>query len=133
MDYTFTDAFGKEKTVDIPMDYIRKQMASLNIGAMEACRLYLADEGYVNSPEAEELTKKANAGNAKSHKRKPDYVKLALAKMVADKLFNTEVKVQNEISSISEIELIEPGRVVKFNFMGDEFNLTLSRKRKKKQ
>lgn len=132
MNYTFTDASGKETTVDIPMEYIRQQMASLNIGAIEACRLYLVDEGYINSPEADELTKKANAGNKKSHKRKPDYVKLALMNVLCQQLDKFNFEVQGQASSISEIELIEPGRKIKFNFMGDEFNLTLSRKRKTK-
>lgn len=132
MNYTFTDASGRKTTVDIPMEYIHQQMALLNIGAMEACRLYLVDEGYINSPEADELTKKANAGNKKSHKRKPDYVKLALINMLINQLGKFTLEVQGKVGSISEIELIEPGHKVKFNFMGDEFNLTLSRKRKTK-
>ena len=132
MNYTFTNAEGKETIVDIPMEYIHQQMASLGIGGMEACDLYLVDHGYVDCPEADELAEKANAGNKKSHKRKPDYVKLALANTLCKQLEDCIVDVQEKEDSISEVELIEPGRKVKFNFMGDKFNLTLSRERKTK-
>lgn len=131
MNYTFTNKDGEEQTVDIPMDYIHKQMASLSIGAMEACKLYLSDEGYIDNPEAEELTNKAKAGNPKAHKRKPDKTKRGIIRYIVDML-DSDIAIDDEPHYPREVDIINPERAVSFLLDGDTYKITLSRKRKPK-
>lgn len=134
MKYTF-EYQGKNKTINIPDDYINTQKRTLGLSNKEAIYLFLCDEGYVESEYAKELTKKAkesgiDAGVSKkrrSPKRKEDPTKRALIAFLLDSLLDIpkEANVKVEIP-----EVVNPERVITFYVGDDKYELTLSKKRK---
>ena len=97
MNYTFTNKNGKEQTVDIPEAYIHQQQASLGIGMMEACKLYLSDEGYVENAAIDELTAKAT-GKPK-RKRKEDPTKRAIISELYGLLANGDFRIEEDAAA----------------------------------
>ena len=129
MNYTFTNKNGKEQTVDIPEAYIHQQQASLGIGMMEACKLYLSDEGYVENAAIDELTAKAT-GKPK-RKRKEDPIKGAIISELYGLLANGDFRIEEDAADT--VDVIHPERIISFTLGDDTYTFTLAKKRKPKE
>lgn len=129
MNYTFTNKNGREQTVDIPEEYIHQQQASLGIGMMEACKLYLSDEGYVENAAIDELTAKAS-GKLK-RKRKEDPTKRAIISELYGLLANGDFRIEEDAADT--VDVIHPERIVSFTLGDDTYTFTLAKKRKPKE
>ena len=132
MKYTF-EYKGKQKTIDIPQEYIDQQKRSLgrNTTIKEIIDLYLFDNGYEGNAEADALT--AKAGNIKHDvdrkprkkpERKPDEVKRALI----EALFEC---VQG-YAGVRDPQVTNIERMIAFSLGEDNYEITLSKKRKPK-
>lgn len=120
MKYAFADKDGIERAVDIPESYIRRQRAALDIGLLEACRLYLADEGYAYN--SEDL---APTEEAEGRWRKEDPVK----RDIMQELF-TAVCRMDMAEDVYDVELEHPERIISFSLGEDRYAVTLSKRRK---
>jgi len=101
----------------------------------EAVDRYLSDEGLAVDPTVAALTEKAKAAGTgakatgerkerKAPERKPDEVKRAMIKGLAQYLSEQEHIIQIEITNLE--------RMIAFEFAGEKYELTLTRKRKPK-
>ena len=138
MKYTFTTAEGSEKTVNIGEDVLAQGKRE-GLSMRETIDRFLSDEGYIVDPTVAELTSKAksngvnNAGKTSSGKRKPptrkpDETKRMLIQLLKNALDETPV---NEFS-IKNIEVTNIERIIAFSIGDDNYELTLSKKRKPK-
>lgn len=136
MKYTFTDEQGKQQTVEIPEEIIRKHKRNLGLTTSGAIKLFLSDEGYISDAVVEELTAKAKEGNdtAKTRKpRKPDYTKRAIIQEVVEALKGLGMETEDGIKIIADnVEATNIERIVAFTIGCDKYELTLSKKRKSK-
>lgn len=132
MKYTFTDEQGKQQTVEIPEEIIRKHKRDLGLTTNGAIKLFLSDEGYISNTTAEELTAKATATSAKTRKpRKPDYTKRAIIQEVVEALKGLGVETEDGIKIVADnVEATNIERIVAFTIGCDKYELTLSKKRK---
>ena len=132
MKYTFKNIAGNTQTIDVPQEYIDRTRKSLNCSAVEACELYVYDEGFVEDEIANELNAKAGAQKKrKGPKRKEDAVKRALIEYVRKMIVKTDTMLDADFA-VDNITVINPERIVRFNINDDVYELTLSRKRKPK-
>ena len=132
MKYTFTTENNESKTITIA-DEVFKQGKKEGLSHREIIDRYLSDEGYIVNPVVAELTEKAKAnktgaaartGERKAPTRKPDEVKRALIAGLANFLTaNTAA----ENVSVTNIE-----RMIAFSIGTDNYEITLSKKRKPK-
>lgn len=129
MNYTFKDINGAEQTVDIPAEYVKKQQQSLGIGMLEACKLYLSDEGYISDDTVQSLSRKAGKGTT-GRKRKLDPVKAALVNHLYAFL-NDDDYWNGTNYSPQNIVTVTAGRQITFTLGEDTYDLTLSKRRKK--
>lgn len=132
MKYTFTDEQGKQQTVEIPEEIIRKHKRNLGLTTNGAIKLFLSDEGYISDATVEELTAKATATNTKARKpRKPDYTKRAIIQEVVEALKGLGVETEDGIKIVADnVEATNIERIVAFTISCDKYELTLSKKRK---
>lgn len=132
MKYTFTDEQGKQQTVEIPEEIIRKHKRDLGLTTNGAIKLFLSDEGYISNTTVEELTAKATAISAKTRKpRKPDYTKRAIIQEVVEALKGLGVETEDGIKIVADnVEATNIERIVAFTINCDKYELTLSKKRK---
>lgn len=132
MKYTFTDEQGKQQTVEIPEEIIRKHKRDLGLTTNGAIKLFLSDEGYISNTTVEELTAKAIATSAKTRKpRKPDYTKRAIIQEVVEALKGLGVETEDGIKIVADnVEATNIERIVAFTIGCDKYELTLSKKRK---
>ena len=132
MKYTFTDEQGKQQTVEIPEEIIRKHKRDLGLTTNGAIKLFLSDEGYISNTTVEELTAKATATSAKTRKpRKPDYTKRAIIQEVVEALKGLGIKTEDGIKIVADsVEATNIERIVAFTIGCDKYELTLSKKRK---
>ena len=125
------------KNINVPDSYIEKQMKSLGISRQEAVELYLSDEGIVKNETIEELTAKAKAahtgakatGERKERKapvRKPDEVKRAIIAALAEFIRTCDY-------GVHDVEVTNIERMIAFEFAGDKYEVTLTKKRKPKE
>lgn len=129
MKYTFTDEQGKQQTVEIPEEIIRKHKRDLGLTTNGAIKLFLSDEGYISNTTVEELTAKATATSAKP--RKPDYTKRAIIQEVVEALKGLGVETEDGIKIVADnVEATNIERIVAFTIGCDKYELTLSKKRK---
>ena len=135
MKYTFTNIDGKQKTINIGED-VFVQGRREGLSTREIIDRYLSDEGYVVDPTVRELTEKAksngvnNAGKVSSGKRKaptrkPDLVKRMLIEGLSKYMSEAYAEVKNV--QVTNIE-----RIIAFSIGDDNYELTLSKKRKPK-
>lgn len=131
MKYSFINAAGAEQTVDVPQDYINQQMRSLNCSAVEACELYVFDEGLTEDETVNELNAKA-AGTKKRRgpKRKEDPIKRALIEYLRKMMVKTDTLIDE--FTAEDVTVTNPERIVQFKIDDDVYEITLSRKRKLK-
>jgi len=134
MKYTFTTVEGQEKTVNIN-DAVLAQGKREGLSMRETIDRFLSDEGYIVDPTVAELTNKAkanginNAGKTSSGKRKaptrkPDETKRMLIKAL-----------ENCVSTLGPCENVKVTnieRIVAFSIGSDNYEITLSKKRKPK-
>lgn len=132
MKYTFTDEQGKQQTVEIPEEIIRKYKRDLGLTTNGAIKLFLSDESYISNTTVEELTAKATATSTKTRKpRKPDYTKRAIIQEVVEALKGLGVETEDGIKIIADnVEATNIERIVAFTIGCDKYELTLSKKRK---
>lgn len=135
MKYTFTNIDGTQKTVNISEDVLTQGRRE-GLSARETIDRFLSDEGYVVDPTVRELTEKAksnginNAGKVSSGKRKaptrkPDLVKRMLIEGLSKYMSEAYAEVKNV--QVTNIE-----RIIAFSIGDDNYELTLSKKRKPK-
>ena len=129
MKYTFTDEQGKQQTVEIPEEIIRKHKRDLGLTTNGAIKLFLSDEGYISNTTVEELTAKATTTSAKT--RKPNYTKRAIIQEVVEALKGLGVETEDGIKIVAgNVEATNIERIVAFTIGCDKYELTLSKKRK---
>lgn len=135
MKYTFING-EKQQTVEIPDEIIKKHKRTLGCTTSEAINLFLFDEGYIKNDEVTKLTNKAKANGAgkvkigckrKSPSRKPDEVKRTLIQSFYQYLMSGQVS-----ASVQEVEVTNQERVIAFAIGEDNYEITLSKKRKAK-
>lgn len=135
MKYTFTNIDGHEKTVNIGEDVLAQGKRE-GLSTRETIDRFLSDEGYIVDSTVRELTEKAksnginNAGKVSSGKRKaptrkPDLVKRMLIEGLSKYMSEAYAEVKNV--QVTNIE-----RIIAFSIGDDNYELTLSKKRKPK-
>lgn len=135
MKYTFTNIDGTQKTVNISEDVLTQGKRE-GLSTRETIDRFLSDEGYIVDPTVRELTEKAksnginNAGKVSSGKRKaptrkPDLVKRMLIEGLSKYMAEAYAEVKNV--QVTNIE-----RIIAFSIGDDNYELTLSKKRKPK-
>ncbi len=129
MKYTFTNMSGQEQTIDIPQEYIKQQVSSLRISTLEACKLYLYDEGYMPCEEAESIKSK---GRKSTKPRKIDPTKAALVNILYTFLNDADYWNKETDYPLENISITTIGRQIAFTLGEDAYELTLSKKRKPK-
>lgn len=127
MKYTFTDKDGKQRTVNIPEEDIRRSKSAFGLSNKEAIDMWLVDEGYLTNPVVEELNAKAannkvSAPRKRSVKRKEDPTKRALIASLFDYI--------QEYAGVEDATVRNPERIISFSLGDDTYEITLSKKRK---
>ena len=139
MKYTFING-DKQQTVEIPDEVIKKHKRSLGCTTSEAINLFPFDEGYIDNDEVTKLTNKAKANGAakvkigckrKSPSRKPDEVKRTLIQSFYQYLVNGQVSDALGVE-VQEVEVVNQERIITFAIGDDNYEITLSKKRKAK-
>ena len=135
MKYTFVKDNGIEKTVEIADEWLSKTKRALGISTHEAIQMWLCDNDYITNEEQEQLNMRAgNAGaglrvqskERKKPTRKPDDVKRELIRLLSDLLNDVEEP------QIENVNVINVERIISFSIGEDQYELTLSKKRKPK-
>lgn len=128
MKYTFADKDGKQRTVNIPDDDIKRAKSAYGLSNKEAIDMWLVDEGYLTDPTVEELNAKAKANGVKGGskkrtvRRKEDPVKRALIASLFDYI--------QEYAGVEDAIVRNPERIISFSLGDDTYEITLSKKRK---
>ena len=132
MKYTFTTENGSQKTINIA-DEVFVQGRKEGLSNREIIDRYLSDEGYIVDPVVTKLTEKAKAsgagvkaraGERKAPVRKPDMVKRALIVALNDFLCDYE--------GADDVTVTNIERIIAFRIGDNNYELTLSKKRKPK-
>lgn len=128
MKYTFTDKDGKQRTVNIPEEDIRRSKSAFGLSNKEAIDMWLVDEGYLTNPVVEELNAKAAANKVsaprkRSVKRKEDPIKREIITSLFDYM-------QDNFKGFNNIIVRNPERIISFSLGEDTYEITLSKKRK---
>lgn len=133
MKHTVQLGNGKSKVVDIPDQWLAAQRSNLGITMREAIDLWLFDHDYVFNEEAEKLTAKAGNGGMrvqgekkprKAPTRKPDEIKRAVIAALGEFIAQQE--------GVKDVSVTNIERVIAFAIGEDNYELTLSKKRKPK-
>lgn len=128
MKYTFADKDGKQRTVNIPDDDIKRAKSAYGLSNKEAIDMWLVDEGYLTDPTVEELTAKAKVNGPRAEtkkrtvRRKEDPVKRALIASLFDFI--------TLYDGVEVSQIVNPERIVSFTIGDDTYEITLSKKRK---
>lgn len=133
MKHTVQLGNGKSKVVDIPDQWLAAQRSNLGITMREAIDLWLFDHDYIFNEEAEKLTAKAGNGGMrvqgekkprKAPTRKPDEIKRAVIAALGEFIAQQE--------GVKDVSVTNIERVIAFAIGEDNYELTLSKKRKPK-
>lgn len=128
MKYTFADKNGKQRTVNIPEEDIKRSKSAFGLSNKEAIDMWLVDEGYLTDPTVEELNAKAKANGVKGGSkkravnRKEDHVKRALIASLFDYILMYD--------GVDSAAVRNPERIISFTLGDDTYEITLSKKRK---
>ena len=128
MKHTFVDKNGKQRTVNIPDEDIKRSKSAFGLSNKEAIDMWLVDEGYLSDPTVEELNAKAKANgvSAGSKKRtvhrKEDPVKRGLIASLFDYILMYD--------GVDSAAVRNPERIISFTLGDDTYEITLSKKRK---
>ena len=131
MKYTFMNKEGRPQQINIPEEYIARTRKSLNCSNKEAIELYLSDEGYIDNSTVQELTEKAkgqghreSSGKKRTVTRKPDLFKRAMIQNLYEYI--------SSLPDVRDCEVMNVERIVRFAAGDEEYEVTLSKKRKPK-
>ena len=128
MKYTFVDKDGKQQTVNIPDDDIKRAKSAYGLSNKEAIDMWLVDEGYLENPVVEELNAKAKANGIsagakkRTVRRKEDPIKRALIASLFDCILTYD--------GVDSAAVRNPERIISFTLGNDTYEITLSKKRK---
>lgn len=128
MKYTFVDKNGKQRTVNIPDEDIKRSKSAFGLSNKEAIDMWLVDEGYLSDPIVEELNAKAKANGVgagtkkRTVRRKEDPVKRALIASLFDCI--------QEYAGVEGATVRNLERIISFTLGDDTYEITLSKKRK---
>lgn len=128
MKYTFVDKNGKQRTVNIPEEDIKRSKSAFGLSNKEAIDMWLVDEGYLTDPTVEELNAKAKANGVKGGskkrtvRRKEDPIKRALIASLFDYILMYD--------GVDSAAVRNPERIISFTLGNDTYEITLSKKRK---
>lgn len=128
MKYKFADKDGKQRTVNIPDEDIKRAKSAFGLSNKEAIDMWLVDEGYLTDPVVEELNAKAKANGVgagvkkRTVRRKEDPVKRALIASLFDFI--------TLYDGVEVSQIVNPERIVSFTIGDDTYEITLSKKRK---
>lgn len=128
MKYTFVDKNGKQRTVNIPEEDIKRSKSAFGLSNKEAIDMWLVDEGYLSNPVVEELNAKAKANGVKGGskkrtvRRKEDPVKRELIASLFDYILMYD--------GVDSAAVRNPERIISFTLGDDTYEITLSKKRK---
>ena len=129
MKYQFADKDGKQRTVNIPEEDIKRSKSAFGLSNKEAIDMWLVDEGYLTDPVVEELNAKAKANGVgagakkkRTVRRKEDPVKRALIASLFDFI--------TLYDGVEVSQIVNPERIVSFTIGDDTYEITLSKKRK---
>lgn len=130
MKYTFADKDGKQRTVNIPDDDIKRAKSAYGLSNKEAIDMWLVDEGYLSDPTVEELNAKAKANGVKGGgaakrtvRRKEDPIKREIIASLFD-------YIQDNFKGFDNVIVRNPERIISFTLGNDTYEITLSKKRK---
>lgn len=125
------------KVVNVPNKAVANLQAQLKLSRAEAVELWLYDEGYIECPEADELTAKAKENKISHGARaevkqktqrervvKEDKVKEAIIQAVADMLPNLQAE---------NVVIEKKGKLITFTVGEDKFKFDLIRQRPPKE
>ena len=125
------------KVVQVPNKAVANLQAQLKLSRAEAVELWLYDEGYIECPEADELTAKAKENKVSHGARaevkqktqrervvKEDKVKEAIIQAVADMLPSLEA---------TNVVVEKKGKLITFEVGTDKFKFDLIRQRPPKE
>jgi len=125
------------KVVQVPNKAVANLQAQLKLSRAEAVELWLYDEGYIECPEADELTAKAKENKVSHGARaevkqktqrervvKEDKVKEAIIQAVADMLPNLQAE---------NVVIEKKGKLITFTVGEDKFKFDLIRQRPPKE
>ena len=125
------------KVVQVPNKAVANLQAQLKLSRAEAVELWLYDEGYIECPEADELTAKAKENKVSHGARaevkqktqrervvKEDKVKEAIIQAVADMLPNLQAE---------NVVVEKKGKLITFTVCEDKFKFDLIRQRPPKE
>lgn len=137
MKYTFKDADNNQQSVMIPDEEIATSKKEYGLSNKESIQLYLVQNGYnIGEDVAKELTDKIKSGKKdgstktrKSPKRKEDPTKRAIINSLFDYLMMDNIKLPMS-RTMDSVEITNPERVIAFTIGNDNYELTLSKKRK---
>lgn len=128
MKYTFVNKNGKQRTVNIPEEDIKRSKSAFGLSNKEAIDMWLVDEGYLSNPVVEELNAKAKANGVKGGskkrtvRRKEDPVKRELIASLFDYILMYD--------GVDSAAVRNPERIISFTLGDDTYEITLSKKRK---
>ena len=128
MKHTFVDKNGKQRTVNIPDEDIKRSKSAFGLSNKEAIDMWLVDEGYLSDPTVEELNAKAKANGVsagskkRTVRRKEDPVKRGLIASLYDYILMYD--------GVDSAAVRNPERIISFTLGDDTYEITLSKKRK---
>lgn len=128
MKYTFADKDGKQRTVNIPDDDIKRAKSAYGLSNKEAIDMWLVDEGYLENSVVKELNAKAKANGVgagakkRTVRRKEDPIKRALIASLFDCILMYD--------GVDSAAVRNPERIISFTLGNDTYEITLSKKRK---
>lgn len=129
------------RNIRVPKEEIEHNMKLPCVKTEEdAIWIYLEDNGYIDNPEQEELDKKAKDNRitatihearadkpktARKVERKPDETKESLISKLAETL--------GDMSNVTEVNIVNVGKLITFKLGNDTFKLDLIRQRQPKK
>jgi hypothetical protein len=136
MRHTIVEGPNKGKRINIPDEFIQRSQKAYDLDLNGAIQMYLDDEGYMENVVVHELTVKAkeagttakNTADKPKRKppvRKPDELKRTMIASLAEYL--------GTVDKMGAIEVTNIERMIAFEFAGDKYELTLTKKRKPKE
>ena len=128
MKYTFADKDGKQRTVNIPDDDIKRAKSTYGLSKEKSNDMWLVDEGYLENSVVKELNAKAKANGVgagakkRTVRRKEDPIKREIIASLFDYILMYD--------GVDSAAVRNPERIISFTLGDDTYEITLSKKRK---
>lgn len=130
MKWEYIDDNGKQRSTNIPDDWIYKARLTYNLDTEDAAEMWLSDHELVENPVVKELTEKAQgitnrveSGKRKAPARKPDEEKRGIIAGLHDYLLSGPEQ---------NVTVANPERMITFSLGDNNYELVLTKKRKAK-